>query len=704
MKASRTLAALVAVLLWLGGSTHAAPWRFTLSDPKEVFSLRDAAQALDDPSGQLTLDDVLHPAAGAFKAVSSLSRSSKYITRWYRFVLFDRAPLGTHWFVAASPEGRSAELYYPRSNGSFGEIRFGWDIPFRDRPVRGQLPLAALTQQMFGKPLYLRVVQPAKIFPELRSSERATDYDVGSSGFLIGFLVALCLASFLLALRLRSAVFFWNAVMLLFAALLEAIVQYFAPEYLWPTLSIPLDAAGQLTTVGFLVALTIYSRAIIGQEYRPRWFDTVVWPMLAFLAAAFISRIFIFSPATAALEEFGSIPWFAALMAAAIFAYRRGHRAMRFYIAGLAPWFVAWESVGATFFGLGNFTTAFWLQQSGMAFNAMMFQLAIADQLLLANREREGALSDLARERQHVIETQTQALQDLESHNRAFERFVPQDFLKQLGRGDIVNVELGDHVEREMAVLFGDIRAFSAISEAMTPQEAFDFVNGYFARVGPVVREHGGFVDKFVGDAVMALFDRPQGAIDAAIALQHEVRRFNEARARQFLQPIGIGVGIHFGRLMLGTVGEPKRMDTTVMSDVVTVAARIEGLTKLYGAAIVVTEALLARLENKDAYCLRPLGSVQVKGTSRAVGICEVCDADIPEVLLAKIADTQRFEEALNDFSAGNFERSRENFAHIADREPRDGPAKYFAERARSLSILEMRPVDWDGVERLDSK
>lgn len=704
MKAFRALAVLVAGLLWLGGSARAAGSGVTLNDPTQVLSLQSAAQAFDDASGQLNLDDIRHLGNGAFRPASSLPHGYQMVTRWYRFVLVDRAPLGSQWFVAASPYGRSAELYYPRRDGSYGEIRFGWDIPFRERPVRGEIPLAALTPPMFGKLLYLRVVQQAKTPPEIRSSERAVAYDKVSSGFLIGFLMAICAASLLLALRLRSSMFLWNAVMLLFAALLEAIVQLLGPEYLWPTLAIPLGVVGQVATVGFLVALTVYSRAIIGDEYRPRWFDTVVWPALALLAAAFIFRIFVASTITGEMEEIISIPWFAALMAAAIVAFRQGHRAMRFYIAGLAPWFVAWESVGATLIGFGDYTTAFWLQQSGIAFNAMMFQLAIADQLLLANRGRERALSELAVETQNVIETQSHALLELESHNRAFARFVPQDFLEQLGRRDIVGVELGDHVEREMVVLFSDIRAFSTLSEDMTPQETFDFINGYFSRVGPVVREHGGFVDKFVGDAVMALFDRPANAIDAAIAVQHEVRRFNEARARQFLQPIAIGVGMHFGSLMLGTVGESKRMETTVISDGVNVASRVEGLTKIYGAAIVVTEPLLAHLGDRKPYRLRRLGSVQMKGATRPIGIYEVCDADIPEVLLAKIETMPRFEEALRELTAGHFERSHEMFSQLARREPRDGPANYFAERARKLSSFETLPENWDGIERLDVK
>ena len=141
-------------------------------------------------------------------------------------------------------------------------------------------------------------------------------------------------------------------------------------------------------------------------------------------------------------------------------------------------------------------------------------------------------------------------------------------------------------------------------------------MNEYLAHAGPTIREHGGFIDKYIGDAIMALFEDPDGALRAAVALQETLRTFNDVRLSHGGAPIAIGVGIHAGTLMLGTVGEERRIDTTVIADAVNVASRVEGLTKEYHVGIVVTDDLVKRLKAPPE-SLRPLGETHVKGLER---------------------------------------------------------------------------------------
>ena len=121
----------------------------------------------------------------------------------------------------------------------------------------------------------------------------------------------------------------------------------------------------------------------------------------------------------------------------------------------------------------------------------------------------------------------------------------------------------------------------------MNPQENFEFVNDYLQVVTPVIYRHGGFVDKYIGDAVMALFHGdPRQACACALEIEADLKRYNQARVADGEKPIYSGIGIHTGSVMLGTVGDNQRLQTTVISDAVNLASRIEGLTKQYGHTI----------------------------------------------------------------------------------------------------------------------
>jgi predicted ATPase/class 3 adenylate cyclase/tRNA A-37 threonylcarbamoyl transferase component Bud32 len=205
---------------------------------------------------------------------------------------------------------------------------------------------------------------------------------------------------------------------------------------------------------------------------------------------------------------------------------------------------------------------------------------------------------------------------------RSFERFVPKQFLEHLGRRSILDVELGDQVQREMTVLFMDARDFTSVSESLSAKETFALVNRLLARVGPIVRRHGGFIDKYIGDAIMALFP---GAVDGACAAALEIQRAVAALRAEATRPaqakLQVGVGIHCGVMMLGTIGETERMDSTVISDAVNIASRLEGLTKETGVGIIVSQEVLDRLEDPSRYTPRALGSSAVKGRTEPIGI-----------------------------------------------------------------------------------
>lgn len=267
----------------------------------------------------------------------------------------------------------------------------------------------------------------------------------------------------------------------------------------------------------------------------------------------------------------------------------------------------------------------------------------------------------------------TNAQNHLKAYNKASDRFVPHEFLTLLGKSSIIDVQLGDQVQKEMTVLFSDIRSFTSLSESMTPERNFNFLNAYLECVSPVIREHNGFIDKYIGDAIMALFPKSSAdAIRAAIAMQHQLSTFNEKIAHQGYPAINIGIGLHRGSLMLGTIGEQQRMETTVIADAVNLASRLEESTKKYGARLVISRNTLYELPDPEQFAHRFLGRILVKGKKESIEICEIYEAD-PEPLKAfKTATRNRFEAAIELHDRGELEAARQIFEVLWQENPED--------------------------------
>ncbi len=270
--------------------------------------------------------------------------------------------------------------------------------------------------------------------------------------------------------------------------------------------------------------------------------------------------------------------------------------------------------------------------------------------------------------------------------NGSYARFVPDEFLRFLGYESILDVQLGDQVQQEMTVMFSDIRSFTTLSEQLTPKENFDFLNDYLSRISPVIRIHEGFIDKYIGDGIMALFpEQAQNALDAAMEMFEELANYNVEREAVGYIPIQIGIGLHTGMLMLGTIGESERMEGTVISDAVNTAARMEGLTKLYGASLIITEHTRKQLSDPDRYTLRYLGEVRVKGKQERTGIYEVLEEYIATDYAAKYRTLSDFEQAVNAYFSRELDIAKTGFEQVLEGNPIDGAAQYYLQRCEQF-------------------
>ncbi len=202
----------------------------------------------------------------------------------------------------------------------------------------------------------------------------------------------------------------------------------------------------------------------------------------------------------------------------------------------------------------------------------------------------------------------------------------------------------------------------------------------------------------------MALFpETPEDALKSAIAMQKQVTLYNQHRQNSGYPPISIGIGVHAGTLMLGTIGEEQRMETTVISDAVNLASRLEGLTKLYGVGIAISEPTIRGVHDAGKYGDRFLGRVRVKGKKEPVSVFEIYEGDPPHILELKRETRDTFEWGLELYYHKRFAQAQQVFQEVLQINPQDFVASLYLKRCENLQKYGT-PPDWDGIEALDEK
>ena len=278
-------------------------------------------------------------------------------------------------------------------------------------------------------------------------------------------------------------------------------------------------------------------------------------------------------------------------------------------------------------------------------------------------------------------------------------KFVPFEFIKSLGRTNLTEVSLGDLVEREVTVVFADIRDFTSFSEELSPQDNFLFVNGFNERMGPIVRRNHGFISQYLGDGFMAIFtENPEDALRASVEMHRTLDMYNAQRQIKNRKPIRIGVGMQIGKLIMGITGDVERMDAATISDTVNTAARIEGLSKHYGTSILLTEDCKNKLISPGEFDFRYLGLVQVKGKQMPIKLFECFNGDSKDLYDHKIKTLQTFNEGMKKYFQREFAMAAVTFQQIVKKHKKDTTAKLLLNRSAHL-ITQDLAEDWDGVD-----
>jgi class 3 adenylate cyclase len=297
-------------------------------------------------------------------------------------------------------------------------------------------------------------------------------------------------------------------------------------------------------------------------------------------------------------------------------------------------------------------------------------------------------------ERAHALEVEI---------SQAQSRFVPAEFLRNLERASIVDVELGDNIRKDMTVLFSDVRDFTRIVESMSPELHIGFINRYLGYMEPAIVNAGGFVDSYLGDGIMALFEGDSDrALDAVVSMSKELARYNQAHDNEHAEHVRMGVGISTGPLTLGTIGGTNRIKCSVIGDPVNLASRLESLTKSFSCFALISESTRNSLRNPLRFDLRMVDRVRVKGKLQPITLFEILDAEPAPIAEAKRRSRARFEEALMLYFAGNFVDAGRLFEECLAGCENDGAAKQL--HARCLEYRARRPANWDGINVLTEK
>ena len=280
-----------------------------------------------------------------------------------------------------------------------------------------------------------------------------------------------------------------------------------------------------------------------------------------------------------------------------------------------------------------------------------------------------------------IRQTESDQFSNLVSLKESYARFVPEELHLLLDKKTITEVKLGDQKAYDMSVLFTDIRNFTTISEKMSPEENFKFINDFLDHMTPIVKENNGFVNKFIGDSIMAIFHASNtDAVDAAIDMIRKLSIFNTYLINQDYDPIKIGVGVNSGRLMLGTLGIDDRMEASVIGDAVNLAARLEAMTKYYNVPVLLSGHTVQKLP-ESRYRLRMIDRVAVKGKQEKTDIFQVLDVYTEEMVTRKQKLLPLFDRAYDTFQSEDFVRAELLFQEIIAEDPSDHVAKIYLQR-----------------------
>lgn len=580
-----------------------------------------------DPGQSWELTDVVAPPVRdgfALAGEDTLAFGYTDAVYWLKLDLLSMDDRPASWFLVLSGLARAidrVDVYVPDVDGSWRHMQSGDAVAFDQRALQHHallFPVTLLPRQ--SATLYMRLQTngalqvPASLWTAAHYAEME-HHSYLLEGLFYGALLIMIFYNGFVYLSVRDPSYIdyvgYLISVLLFAVALKGI----GFEYLWPDWPVWNNKSNLVFAACCVFFILLFARSFFRTEQRAQRLDRALRVLLLLSLASLPASWFLSHRIAAGMLSGLFLVAIVLVITLALVRWRQGFRAARFY---LLAWLGVLFSMVAWILNSAGVINSSWVGahsfQLGSVVQVCLFSFALADRIRLLREERESA-----------IRLQLSHFKKLESTMRTFERFVPKQFLRRIAAQGVERIELGKAHSTRLTILFMDIRGFTALSETMTPQQVLNFLNAYYSRMEAVLHRHGGFIDKFQGDGVMALFEDEGGlsgaerAVAAAVGIRHAMQAYNTQRASVGYQPIQMGVGVNTGEVIIGTVGSSDRMDSTVLGDAVNLAARLQELTKTMGHAVLVSEYTYQALPDVSCYAWTDVGEVAIRGRQHGV-------------------------------------------------------------------------------------
>ncbi|TGM53246.1 adenylate cyclase [Leptospira adleri] len=640
------------------------------------------SQILEDPDSTQTIDSVQElPFQNSDQESPSFGfTKSSY---WLKFTLSNPEDSAKEKMIEITFPLIDEIVFYEPSADGFKKTEVGIAKPFGERPVKSHTFVFPIRVTPGESTYYFRfknddsmqmpliLWEPAAFYKNIRDIQYI-------NGIYFGILIAMAVYNLFLLLTVRDKSYFYYVFYILCFALFLMSQYGFAYEYFWPDFSWGARRMNPFLAGLLELSILLFTRDFLDTKNTFPVLHKFNRILIVLCALASISAFFVsLTQAAFQVAILGLFTVFS-ILGFGIKALLGGYRPARYFMIAFSALlfggvFYALKTIGSI---PVNFITEFSMQ-IGSGLEVTLLSLGLGDRISLLIKDKQDAQKELIREQNHSIERQARL-------NESFARFVPSKLINLLGKNEVIQVALGDQIQKEMTVLFSDIRSFTELSETMSPQENFNFLNSYLERMTPAVEKHSGTIDKFIGDAIMALFEtNVDDGLLAAIEMQRQLKAYNVDRGRQGYKPIETGIAVHKGPVMLGTIGSKNRMEVTVISDTVNTASRIEGLTKNYGAKILLSETAFSSLTDPSIFLYRYLGRTFVKGKKEDLAVLEFCDTEGEDA--EKFFKTKaKFEKGVLSFFQNDFKSAEEFFAEVLQEFPTDSASFWYRNVCRS--------------------
>lgn len=263
--------------------------------------------------------------------------------------------------------------------------------------------------------------------------------------------------------------------------------------------------------------------------------------------------------------------------------------------------------------------------------------------------------------------------------NNSYIKFVPQQFLSLLGKKKISEVELGNQQTRYMTILVCNVRNFDELTSRMTTEQTFKFINNFLNRFGPIIRQNGGFVSRYLGPGMLTMFPKlTTDALNAAKHIREQLEIYNKELIQQGLPAIDVGIAIHAGEVMLGVIGEELRLEGSVVSGHVQLALDLERVSQSLGVSVLITSHVFESITPLQRDYIRNLGELAIQTQDKAIQLYDWYEKDELAARTAKAKYKEVFESAVEAYRQGRFYDAREGFVQVMKANRNDLIAKYY--------------------------